>query len=135
MLILNKEYMVFSPEIKASKSGKEYVTFTVSDSTPIGNGQYKNEYYRIKVENYDGLVVEDRQKVKFSSFLRFNCYTTVSTKDGKTYFNKEVYATLFGSNSSAVEHDYTNEYDEIAERVEGASENDGYVIKDDDLPF
>ena len=49
MLVLNKEYVIFKPEIKYTKSEKQYIRFTVSDSMPIGDGKFKNDYYNMKV--------------------------------------------------------------------------------------
>lgn len=110
MLILNKEYMIFSPKVTATKSGKILTEFTISDSTKTANG-YKNEYYKMKI--FGQLDLPDRSKVKFKSFDMISCYTSTG-KDGKTYYNKDIYATLVDENEpQQSEEEQTYSIDEL----------------------
>lgn len=127
MLVLNKEYMIFNPEPKTTKSGKDYIQFTISDSTKTADG-YKNEYYRMKAYHDGSLVLEDRQKVKFTSFISISCYST--TLNGKTYNNRDIFCTVEGSENA------NKDNDELVERVDnGSSEYVELDLKTDDLPF
>jgi hypothetical protein len=121
MLVTNKEYMIFSPEQKATKSGKMFTQFTVSDSQRQTDGTYKNEYYRIQV--YDCPPLKDRQNVSFEKFTALNCYTLTSEKNGKLYFNKDVVAILKGQ-----EKEEPKEYDDYLD-------DDEEEVIIDDVPF
>lgn len=122
MLVLNKEYMIFKPEIKATKTGKTYTQFTVSDSTKTADG-YKNEYYRMKIYHDGSLKLEDRQKVMFKSFYGISCYTT--EYNGKTYNNKDIYCTIDDNN--------TNNNTQDNESYMSIDSNN--IVNDDDIPF
>lgn len=125
MLVLNKEYMIFKPEIKATKTGKTFTQFTVSDSTKTADG-YKNEYYRMKIYHDGSLQLEDRQKVTFKTFYGIACYT--NEYNGKTYNNKDIYCTIDNNNTN-------NNSNETQDNESYVSIEASNMIKDDDIPF
>lgn len=127
MLVLNKEYMIFKPEIKATKTGKTFTQFTVSDSQKGQDGEYKNEYYRMKVYHDGTLELQDRQRVMFKTFYGIGCYTNVGA-NGKTYFNKDVFCTIDNNNTN-------NNSNETQDNESYVSIEASNMLKDDDIPF
>lgn len=125
MLVLNKDYVIFKPETKYTKSGKQVMKFVVSDSMPIGDGKFKNDYYNMKVYTNDDLILEDRQKVKFTSFFAISTY--VNEANGKTYFNKDVYCTIEGYPFDMKEKSNGN--------TEEKEQKEEEVDLTDDIPF
>ena len=118
MIKLNTEYMIFAPKLELTKSDKEITSFTIADSKKVGD-KYENDYYRIKVFGQHKL--KDRQKIKIKSINMVNTYVS-NGKDGKTYYNRELYCDLVDEKTN----------DNEVENIYELNKNDEF---DMDLPF